>query len=66
MVAQDSKFFIKKDFSRYSGKWVAIRNKKIIASNSNINKALAQAKRKSGEEQFFIAKIPQKNQVLIL
>lgn len=66
MVRGDSKFFIEKDFTRYSGKWVAIRNQKIIASNSNIKKTLTEAKRKSGQEQFLIAKIPAKNQVLIL
>jgi len=66
MSEDNSKYFIKKDFSRYSGKWVAIHNQKIIASNSNIDIALSDAKRKIGREQFLFAKIPTKNQVLIL
>ena len=63
---KDFEFFLKKDFRRYAGKWVAIKNKKIIASNLNIKKALSLAKRKTGSESFTFAKIPQKNQTLIL
>ncbi len=62
----DSKFFLKKDFARYSGKWVAIKGQKIIASDANINNAISAAKKKIGTEQFLFAKIPKKNQALIL
>ena len=64
--SRDSKFFIEKDFTHYSGKWVAIRNQKIIASHVNIDKTLTIARKKVGQAQLFIAKIPQKNQILIL
>ena len=63
---KDSKFFLDKDFSKYSGKWIAIQGQKIIASNNNIQKALSEARRKVGETQFLFTKIPEKNQVLIL
>ena len=65
-MGSDSKFFLKKDFSRYCGKWVAIKNQKIIASDANINNAISAAKKKLGTRQFLFAKIPKKNQVLIL
>ncbi|MBU2099865.1 hypothetical protein KKG83_05420 [Candidatus Micrarchaeota archaeon] len=63
---KDSRFFLKKDFKKYSGKWVAVKNQKIISSDSSIKKALSEAKRKAGNTRFIFAKIPEKNQVLIL
>lgn len=63
---KDSKFFMKEDFSKHAGKWVAIKNEKIIASNSNIKKVLSKAKKEIGSTDFLFAKIPEKNQALIL
>ncbi len=62
----NSKFFMENDLTPYAGKWVAILNEIVIASNKNIDKTLNDAKRLAGAEKFLIAKIPEKNQVLIL
>jgi len=63
---KDSRFFLKEDFSKHMGNWIAIKNEKIIASNSNIKKTLSKAKKKVGSTDFLFAKIPERNQALIL
>ncbi|MFH1895703.1 MAG: DUF5678 domain-containing protein [archaeon] len=63
---KDSRFFMKEDFSKHVGKWVAIKNEKIIASNLSIKKTLSKAKKEVGSTDFLFVKIPTKSQALIL
>lgn len=61
---KESRFFMDTDFSDYSGKWVAISGAKIISSSPNIKKTIKDAKAQGKE--YSLAKIPTKNQVLLL
>jgi hypothetical protein len=57
-------YFIKKDFRRYSGKWVAIENDKVISSKRNIGVLLKSVSNNTGNVVF--TKIPDKKQILLL
>ncbi len=65
-MAVNARLVLKSGSSRYSGKWVAIRNQKVIASNEDAGKAFLEAKRKSYEQKFVLARVPEKNQAMIL
>ncbi len=56
----DVKWFSKHDFSRYSGKYVAIIDKKVVASGKNAKNVWKDAKKKFPKETPAIAKIPKK------
>ncbi|MFH1895346.1 MAG: DUF5678 domain-containing protein [archaeon] len=63
---KDLDFLFKNDLSKYSGKWVAISNRKIVSSGRNIKNTMTQARKKSRSKETLYAKIPAKNQSLIL
>lgn len=65
MSHTDYEFFLEKDFSRHAGNWVAIYDRRIVSSSRSIEKAIRDAKRKCSGK-FLFAKIPKKNQALIL
>ena len=53
----DYEWFIKTDLSKYSGKWVAILDKKIVASSENIEQLMKETKNKFFKEKPLITKI---------
>ena len=59
-MAVDVKWFSKHDFSRYSGKYVAIIDKRVVSSGKNAKKVWENAKKKFPEETPAIAKISKK------
>lgn len=65
-MGSNAHLVLKKSSSRHSGKWVAIRNHKVIASSKDAGKTFLEAKRKSGEQKFVLARVPEKNQAMIL
>ena len=58
------KYFIKNDFRRYSGKWIAIEGNRVISSKRNIGVLVKSVSDKTGNVVF--AKIPDKKQILLL
>ena len=57
-------WFIKADVSKYSGKWVAVDNKKIVASSVHIAKLLEEVNKNWPSAS--ITKVPKRGQIMIL
>lgn len=64
MTSKEFEFFVKTDLRKYSGKYVAIVEDKVVASGNNAKKVFEEAKKKTGKIPT-IAKIP-KEEALIL
>lgn len=56
--------FLKQDFHEYAGKWVAIINKKVVASERDVNKLILKVKKDHPHEVPFIARIRNKLAIL--
>ncbi len=50
-------WFLKQDFSRYSGKWLAILDKKLVATNDNVDKLLQEVKQQYPSRRPLITKV---------
>ena len=61
---KDYEWFIKADVSKYAGKWVAVHNQKIVASDNYIEKLLDDIKREWPSAS--ITKIPKRGQIMVL
>ena len=59
-------FLKKKDFSDYYGKWIAVSGSTVISSSSSIQKTIREAQANCNSKEYTLAKIPAKNQILIL
>ena len=57
-------WFIKQDLSNYSGKWLAIIDKKVVASEENVENLIKQVKKAYPNKRPFITKIRDKLSVL--
>ncbi|MBI2581344.1 succinyl-CoA synthetase subunit alpha [Candidatus Woesearchaeota archaeon] len=64
MTSKEFEFYIKTDLSKYTGKYVAIVDDKVVGSGENAKTVWEEAKRKTGKIPT-IAKIP-KEEALIL
>ncbi|MBI4045159.1 MAG: hypothetical protein HY392_05600 [Candidatus Diapherotrites archaeon] len=60
------KDFLKKDFSRHEGEWIAISGARVIAHGKSISKVIAKARKNSKGKEYAYAKVPKKSQALIL
>lgn len=58
-------FFVKTDFSSYKGNYIALVNKKVVASGSNAKKVWEKAKAKYPKKIPTLAKLP-KEETLVL
>ncbi len=65
MTSKEFEFYVKTDLSKYSGKYIAIIEEKVVASGSNAKKVLEEAKKKFPNKTPTLAKIP-KEEALIL
>jgi hypothetical protein len=65
MVSDNYQWFIKADMSKYKGKYVLIRNRKVVFSGENLKEILNKFEKKYPKETPMIAKIP-KDELLIL
>ena len=62
---KDYEWFIKKaDVSKYAGKWIAIEDQKIVASEAKISKLLDEIK--ANWPDAAITKIPKRGQIMVL
>ncbi len=57
-------WFLKKDFSDYSGKWLAIIDKKVVASGEDANKVITKAREEYPHKRPFITKVRDKLSIL--
>lgn len=55
-----------KDWSKYSGEWVAICQNKIVANNSDLTKVIQESSKKCRDKKPMFAKIPEKNIAMVL
>lgn len=56
----DYEWFIKADLDEYTGKWVAIVNKHVIASSKNVKDVLKKVNEEYPKTIPFVAKVPEK------
>ena len=61
---KDYDWFIKADVSKYAGRWVAVQNQKIVASDNRIGKLLDEVNRDWPSAS--ITKIPKRGQIMVL
>lgn len=64
-ASKEYRYFLKRDFSRYSGKWVAIRGERVIASSDTIRNMLKE-KPTASERHVALVKIPEKHKSFVL
>ena len=57
-------WFIKKDLSEYSGKWLAIIDKNVVASGKNVDRLIKEVKSKYPNRRPFITKVKNKLSIL--
>ncbi len=57
-------WFLKKDFSEYSGKWLAIIDRQVVASGEDVNKIITQIKKEYPNKRPFITKVRNKLSIL--
>jgi len=57
-------WFLKKDFSSYSGKWLAIIDRKVVASGNEVDKIIKQVKKKYPNKRPFVTKVRDKLSIL--
>lgn len=58
-------YFVKADTSKYSGEWVAVAGKKIIAHGNDAQKVYQKARKTAGGKNISLAKAPDE-QMLVL
>ena len=50
-------WFLKSDFKDYSGKWLAIIDKKIVASGNDVKQVINETKQKYPDKKPFVTKV---------
>lgn len=65
-MTQEFEFYSLSDMSKYSGKWVAILGKEVIASGDDFKEVYKEAKEKAKNRKPMFAQIPRKEETLIL
>jgi hypothetical protein len=64
-VSSNYKYFVKTDTSKFSGQWIALTDKKVVAHGKDAEKVYAQAKKMAGRKNISMAKAPDQ-QMLVL
>lgn len=64
-VSNNYKYFVKADTSKFSGEWIALTDKKVIAHGKDAGKVYAQARKLAGRKDISLAKAPEE-QMLVL
>jgi hypothetical protein len=60
----DYDWFVNADLSEFSGKWVAILNKKVVSSNADARKVAEDIKSKYPDSKPLIAKVSSETMLL--
>lgn len=64
-MSNNYKWYIDHDLAEYSGKWIAIRDEKVIASNEDFKKLAKEVTKKFKLSDVFLARIPEKGVALV-
>lgn len=65
-MSDNYEWYIKADTGEYDGKWVAIVNQKIVVSGDDAEKVYREAERKHPKVKISIAKVPDKEILVLL
>ncbi len=57
MVDDDYQWFLKEDLSRYAGMWIAIIDKKVVASDTDFAKVVEEVKKAYPDKNPLITKV---------
>ena len=57
-------WFLKEDFKEYSGKWLAIIDKQVVAAGNDVNQLIRQTKKKFPSKKPLITKVKDKLSIL--
>lgn len=57
-------WFLKEDLSKFSGKWLAIIDKQIVASGNDVNKLITDVKKEHPDKRPLITKVRDKLSIL--
>ena len=57
-------WFLKQDLSKYTGKWLAIIDKKVVASNEKVYRLIEEVRKEYPSKRPFITKIKSKLSIL--
>ena len=57
-VSENYKYFVKTDTSKFSGQWIALTDKKIIAHGKDAQEVYRQAKKNAKGKDISLAKTP--------
>ena len=60
----DYEWFLEQDLTEYSGKWLAILNKKVVAYGNDVNQVIKQVKDRYPNKKPLITKIRDKLSIL--
>ncbi len=60
----DYEWFLKKDFKDYAGQWLAIIDKKVVASGNDVSRVIQQTKTKYPNKKPLITKVKDKLSIL--
>ena len=66
-ISEEFKEFVnRKDWSDYSGEWIALCNGKVIANDKDLSNVIKESSKKCGNKKPLFTKIPEKNMAMIL
>lgn len=65
-MTKEFAYYAASDMSKYSGSWVAIVNREVVASGPELKRVYAEAAEKSRGKEPLFAYIPAKEETLIL
>ncbi|HLC68466.1 MAG TPA: DUF5678 domain-containing protein [Candidatus Bilamarchaeaceae archaeon] len=65
MTSKEFQFYLKADFHKYEGKYVAIVDEKVVASGDTVTAVWEEARKKTGKEPY-IAKIPTEDTLILV
>jgi len=65
MESENYNYFMKVNLEDYIGKWLAISNKKIVASGDSFKDVYAEAKKAYPFERPFLTKVPEKDTMIL-
>ncbi len=57
MVDDDYEWYLKEDLSRYAGTWIAIIDKKVVASGRDVHKVVEEVKKAYPDKNPLITKV---------
>lgn len=65
MTSKEFEFYVKTDLSKYSGKYVAIVDDKVVASGENAKEVLELALKRFPNKKPLLAKIPTQDTLIL-